>query len=185
MFANTGGVVTLSRPGGTPDDVLVYKGGIVPAEGGWRGGSVWPYVPSSVFHEQGQILYRKFDEQTGWPLTDTDSAADWASDPLDVLDGRRVRYAGWPVEQFLLPLVVDEPANLQVFVAPDHAFEALSAHLAAATQSVVFEGFTFESAPLAALIAAPRPGRACQLRCCWKARRRGASQTSSVGWSSS
>ena len=124
-----------------------------PAVGGLARSSVTPYVPSSVFHEQGQVLYRKLDELSERPLTDTDSSADWAADRSDVLGGRRVRYAGWALERFLRPVVTDELTSLQVFVAPDNAFDALSAHLSAVVRSIVFEGFTLESAPLAALIA--------------------------------
>lgn len=152
-LSNTGGALILRWPDGTAGDVLVYKGGSAPVEGGWRGSNLTPYKPSSVFHEQGQILYRKLDERSGLPLADTDAAADWANDPNDVLAGRRVRYPGWSLERFPQPSITDESARLQLFVAPDHAFDALATHLAAATRSVVFEGYTFESAALGLLLA--------------------------------
>jgi hypothetical protein len=152
VLSNAGSALVLRRPDGTTSDVLVYKGGSRPAEGGWNGASVQPYVPSSVFHEQGQILYRKLDEATGLPFADSDAAADWASDPGDVLGGRRVRYPGWSFD-FFWPVITTETAALQVFVAPDHAFNALAAHIAAATRSIAFEGYTFESAPLGLLLA--------------------------------
>ncbi len=152
-FANTGGALVLLRPDGSASDVLVYKAGAVPAEGGWRGPAVVPYAPTSTLHERGQILYRKLDEASGRPLADTDAASDWASDPADVLAGRRVRYPGWSLERFFFPLVTEEVASLEVFVTPDHAYEALAAHLRTATRSVSFEGYTFESAPLGLLLA--------------------------------
>ncbi|MGE5602286.1 MAG: phospholipase D-like domain-containing protein [Nitrososphaerales archaeon] len=149
---NSGGALILRRPDGGASDVLVYKAGNAPAEGGWDGPSVVPYTPSPAFHEQGQILYRKLDERNGLPA-DTGAATDWASDPLDVLAGRRVRYPGWSLERFLQPAVAEEFAALQLLVAPDHAFDALAARLAAASATVMFEGYTFESAPLGLLLA--------------------------------
>ena len=148
IFSNAGAALVLRRPDGTPSDVLVYKAASPPSEGGWHGESVRPYVPSPVFHEQGQILYRKLDEAGGLPVADTDTAIDWASDPGDVIGGRRVRYPGWSFDNFFRPAITTEPATSQVFVAPDHAFDALAAHLSAATNSITFEGYTFESAPL-------------------------------------
>lgn len=152
-FANSGAAISLRRPDGSVSDVLIYKAGAIPTEGGWRGRAVYPYVPSSVFHEQGQVLYRKLNELTAAPVPDTDAPADWASDPDDVLAGRRVRYAGWSLERFLRPAIADEPATLEVFVAPDNAFAALTSHLEGSADSIRFEGYTFESAPLGAIIA--------------------------------
>ena len=152
-ISNSGSTLVLRRSNDTTSDVLVYKAGGSPGEEGWRGESVWPYVPSSPFHEQGQILYRKLDEASGMPVPDTDAASDWASDPNDVLGGRRVRYPGWSFDRFNRPAIAAQPATLEVFVAPDQAFEALSAHLAAATRSITFEGYTFESAPLGLQLA--------------------------------
>lgn len=152
QFANTGGRLVLSRPNGQVSDVLVYEGGDTAASG-WRGSSVGPYTPTSAFHQEGQILYRKLDELTGLPVPDTDSAEDWAQDPEDILQGRRVRYPGWSVERFFLPASGDEEAGLQVFVAPDHAFDALAAHLRSATSSIRLAGYTFENAPLGDILA--------------------------------
>lgn len=151
-FANSGGALALWRPDGVLSDALVYKAGTPPAQG-WRGGAVYPYTPSSVFHEQGQVLYRKLDPLSGLPRVDTDTLADWASDPGDVLAGRRVRYAGWALDRFFRPAIVDEQADLQLFVAPDHSYSALNALLASAERSITFEGYTFESAPLAETVA--------------------------------
>jgi len=152
QFANTGGRLVLSRPDGQVSDVLVYEEGDTGA-GGWRGSSVAPYTPTSAFHQEGQILYRKLDELTGLPVPDTNSATDWAQDPEDILQGRRVRYPGWSLDRFFLPASGDEEANLQVFVAPDHAFDALAAHLLSATSSIRLAGYTFENAPLGDILA--------------------------------
>ena len=98
-FSNAGAAVLLLRPDGTASDVLVYKAGAIPPEGGWRGPALYPYKPSSAFHEQGQVLYRKLkpeiyrslDNRIAEPQGDTDTRADWASEPADVLEGRRVK----------------------------------------------------------------------------------------------
>lgn len=152
QFANTGGRLSLSRPNGQVSDVLVYEGGDTTA-GGWRGPSVAPYTPTSAFHQEGQILYRKLDEVTGLPVPDTNSAEDWAQDPADISLGRRVRYPGWSLDRFFLPASGDEDANLQVFVAPDHAFDVLAAHLRSAASSIRLAGYTFENAPLGDILA--------------------------------
>lgn len=152
QFANTGGRLVLSRPGGEVSDVLFYEEGDE-AAGGWRGPSVAPYTPTTAFHQEGQILYRKLDELTGLPVPDTDSVADWAQDPGDILEGRRVRYPGWQLDRFFLPASGDEEANLQVFVVPDHAFDALAAHLRSARSSICLAGYTFENAPLGDILA--------------------------------
>ncbi len=152
-FANTGGVLALLQPNGTTSDVLVYKGGSGQVEVGWQGSAVWPYTPSATFHEQGQVLFRKLDQLTGLPAYDTDRAGDWASDSTDVLTGRRVRYAGWALERFVRPVVSEEWAHVEVFVTPDHAYEALTAHIGRARQSIRFEGYTLESAPVALALA--------------------------------
>lgn len=160
-FSNAGAAVVLLRPDGTASDVLVYKAGAIPPEGGWRGPALYPYKPSSPFHEQGQVLYRKLkpeiyrwlDNRIAEPQGDTNTRADWASEPGDVLEGRRVRYAGWDLVSFLQPVQYTVGASLQVFVAPDNSYTALRDHLAGATRRITFEGYTFESAPLAQLIA--------------------------------
>ncbi len=159
-FSNAGAAVVLLRPDGTASDVLVYKAGAIPPEGGWQGPALYPYKPSSAFHEQGQVLYRKLkphiyrwlDTYTAEPQGDTNIRADWASEPDDVLEGRRVRYAGWDLVHFLEP-VRQAGVFLQVFVAPDNSYAALRDRLAGATRSITFLGYTFESAPLAQLIA--------------------------------
>ncbi len=152
QFANTGGRLILSRPDGQVSDVLVYEGGDT-AAGGWRGASVAPYTPTSAFHQEGQILCRKLDERTGLPMPDTDSAEDWAQDPEDIWRGRRARYPGGSLDRFFLPAVGDQVAQLQVFVAPDHAFDVLAAHLRSATSSIHFEGYTLENATLGDILA--------------------------------
>ncbi|MEJ5199867.1 MAG: phospholipase D-like domain-containing protein, partial [Anaerolineae bacterium] len=91
---------------------------------------------------------------TGRPVADTDTRADWAQDPADPINGRRTQYPGWSLERFFRPQVAVEEANLMVIVAPDHSYAALRALLEAAQESILFEGYTFDSAPLGELLAA-------------------------------
>ncbi len=152
-FGNTGGRVVLSDPSSRYTDVLVYEGGDIGGPG-WQGLAVYPYKPTSTFGEEGQILYRKLDQRTGLPVSDTDTRADWAQDPDDVVDGRRVQYAGWSLERFALPATATEQATLAVFVSPDNAFRTLKTLLEATRHSIRFEGYTFENARLGELVAA-------------------------------
>jgi phosphatidylserine/phosphatidylglycerophosphate/cardiolipin synthase-like enzyme len=152
-FSNNGGRLTLVSPAGTYSDTLVYEGGSSDVFG-WNGSAVWPYHPTGSFGQEGQILYRKLDQASGLPVPDSNTSADWASDPEDVIDGRKVQYAGWDLERFFVPRAITETAHLQILVSPDHAFPALKSLLEASEQSIRFEGYTFESAPLAETLAA-------------------------------
>jgi cardiolipin synthase len=158
QFSNSGGQLTLLNPAGTYSDTLVYEDGgpdgAGPDGAGWTGPGVRPYQPTSSFGQEGQILYRKLDQSDGLPLADTDTRADWASDSEDIIDGRKARYAGWDLERFLVPRIVAETARLQILASPDNAFSALKALLQGAEHSIRLEGYTFESAPLAEVVAA-------------------------------
>ena len=153
QFANTGGRATLLHPQAVYSDTLVYEGGDT-SGGGWQGGAVYPYRPSTNFGEEGQILYRKLDQGSGLPTADTDTLTDWAQDPADFSDGRRTQYPGWALERFFRPRVINEAANLEVFVAPDNSYAAMKSHLESAQQSIRFEGYTFANARLGEVIAA-------------------------------
>jgi phosphatidylserine/phosphatidylglycerophosphate/cardiolipin synthase-like enzyme len=156
-LANTGGRVTLSSPSGSYTDVLAYEGGEASSPG-WQGAAVYPYKPSTNFGEEGQILYRKLDQRSGLPVPDTDTRADWAQDPDDIINGRKAQYPGWELERFFLPRVVTETATLEVVLAPDNSFAAIKTLLEGATYSIRFEGYTFENARLGELIAARARG---------------------------
>ncbi len=155
-LANTGGRVTLTSPDHTYQDVLVYEAGDTGAGSGlpgWHGPAVEPYRPTRSFGAEGQILYRKLDQATGLPVPDTDTRADWAQDPVDVIDGRRVQYPGWDLARFFFSPPVTETATMQVIIAPDHAYDALAALLQAAQARIQIEVYTFESARLADIVA--------------------------------
>lgn len=158
QLSNSGGRVTLSSPARLSSDVVAYEAGDAGAPG-WQGPSVAPYKPSTTFGEEGQILYRKLDQRTGLPVPDTDTRADWAQDPDDILNGRKAQYPGWQLERFFIPQVVTETATVAVLVSPDNAFASLKALLEEARRSIRFEGYTFENARLAeVLVARARAG---------------------------
>jgi len=147
-FNDDGDEVILRHAGGDLVDELVY-GSALATGGGWNGPALTAYHPSSAFPAKGQILYRQRDEGTGWPLGDTDTAADWAQDREDALHGRRVQYPGWDGDDFFWTARVTETAVLTVAVGPDHLLEALVAQIERAQQSIWIEGYTFESEALA------------------------------------
>jgi hypothetical protein len=152
-LTNTGGRVTLSSPNGGYSDVLVYETGDA-SPPGWRGPTVYPYRPSTSFGEEGQILYRKLAQRTGLPVPDTNTRADWAQDPDDLINGRKAQYPGWDLERFFIPRVTTESATVEAFLAPNNAFAAMAALLEGATSSIRFEGYTFDNARLGEIIAA-------------------------------
>jgi len=152
-FANTGGRILLEDPGGALRDALVYEGSSPPAVG-WQGPALYPYRPTTAFPSEGQILYRKLRPEDGRPVADTDSMADWAADPGDGQDGRRVRYPGWDLEHLFFPRGCTANAWLQVIVSPDHANDALRGLLNGAKTSIRFEGYSLESVSVAETLAA-------------------------------
>ena len=150
-FANTGSQCLLQDATGQTVDVLVYEGGD-PDVPGWDGPAVQPWTPNTCFGAEGQILYRKRDQVTGFPVADSDTAADWAQDPDDHTDGRKVQYPGWDLDEFFQTAQVTETAVLTVAVGPDHLLETTLAHIARAQESLWIEGYTFESGTLAQAI---------------------------------
>ncbi len=150
VFANDGSQCRLQNNLGQTIDLLVYEGGDPNTEG-WSGPALQPWVPSNVFRTEGQILYRKRDQLSGLPVLQSSvhSADLWAQDPDDQIDGRKVQYPGWDLEQFFRTAQVTETAVLTIALGPDHLFETVSAQLARAQKSIWIEGYTFESAALA------------------------------------
>lgn len=150
-YANDGGECLLKDAGGAVADVLVYEGGDVGTPG-WLGPAVWPWSPNTYFGAEGQILYRKRDQAGGRPWPDSDGGADWAQDDADHVHGRKALYPGWDLDPFFWTAQVTETAVLTVAVGPDHLFETVAAQLGRAQESIVVEGYTFESGLLAQLL---------------------------------
>ena len=156
-FSNTGDEVLL-LDASSRIDVLVYEGGNT-SEAGWTGPAVQPYTVTGVFGAEGQILYRMRQQATGLPVADTNTAADWAQSIPDPVNGRKVSYPGWNLEQFFFTGQYVETAELIVAIAPDNAYEAVTAEINAAQESVYIESLTFENIGLMnALISAVNRG---------------------------
>jgi len=147
-FTDGGEAAYLFDADGRPVDVLAYGTGT--ASLGWAGPAApYPYAG----YGPGQVLYRKLDQATGLPVTDTDTAADWAQDPDDPINGRKLRYPGWDVEEFFFPAVATPTAPITLAVAPDGALDLVSQTLASAQDSILVEGYTFESFALYQVIS--------------------------------
>lgn len=157
-FANSGDEVLLLRDDGTVVDGVAYKAG-VGEPSWWEGPTVVPYTVPYILPEEGQVLYRRLLQLTGQPVPDSDRESDWAQTRDDILDGRRVQYAGWSVEPFFFTARVTETAVLTVAIAPDNAYEALLHEIGRAQESIQLETLTFENVGLStALAAAARRG---------------------------
>lgn len=159
-LGNSGDQVMLLNAADLLIDCLPYKGNYNGECGtGWSGPVVQPYTVGGVFGAEGQILFRKLDAPTGFPLADTNTAVDWAQEPSDPINGRKVQYPGWDTVTFARPLVVTETAVLTIAVAPDNAYHALLNQLNGARHSIDIETHTFENVAIAeALIDAEYRG---------------------------
>ncbi len=152
-FANAGDEAILRDAAGALVDALVYEGGDAGISG-WAGPAIAPYRLGSNGGIAGQVLYRKRDQRDGRPVPDTNRAADWAQDPDDPIDGRRVRYPGWDLDAFFFPARITETARLTVAVAPDNAYDALIAFLASAEERIEIEALTLEHLGIGEALAA-------------------------------
>ena len=119
-----------------------------------QGPAVEPYTPSTAYGAEGQILYRKFDWQTGQPLPDSDTRGDWAQDPNDHIDGRRVQYPGWDLDAFARPTTLNADGEFTVALGPDNLFDAVNGAFTGAQHSIRIEGYTFEHLALGQTLAA-------------------------------
>lgn len=140
-LGNSGDELLLLRPDGSVEDTVVYEEGDTTTPG-WSGPAIQPYT-QGYFGIEGQVLYRKLAPLTGRPVPDTNTLADWAQDPNDPLDGQKVRYPGWDLEHFYLPLQVTEFAHVTYSVGPDHLFETYLAEIQKATRSIYIETYAF------------------------------------------
>jgi cardiolipin synthase A/B len=159
QFSNdTGSRVLLLDKQNLLVDVLIYKNASI-SQAGWSGPPVYPYRVSNVFAEEGQILYRMRDQSSGRPVPDSNTAVDWAQSSHDVINGRKVQYPGWRLDEFFFTAQVTQTAVLTVAIAPDNAYEALVNEINRAQSSLQIESLTFENIAIAdALIAAVQRG---------------------------
>jgi uncharacterized repeat protein (TIGR01451 family) len=142
-FTDGGEAVYLLDAGGVPADVLAYGKGI--PEIGWQGPAV-PH-PYTGFENLGQVLYRKLDPATGLPVPDTDRAGDWAQDPADPFNGRKLRYPGWDLEALFFPVEVAGTSALTLAVAPDAMLDFVMDAVTTAQKSLIIQGYSLNSIP--------------------------------------
>ncbi len=142
-FTDDGEVAYLINASGVVADVLAYGKGIPVA--GWQGPAV-PH-PYAGYNNLGQVLYRKLDASTGLPVPDTDSARDWAQDPADPFNGRKLRYPGWDLETLFFPLEVAETSAITLAVAPDAMLNFVMDAVTTAQKSLIIQGYSLNSIP--------------------------------------
>lgn len=153
-LSNSGDQVILLDDTGTVIDCLAYESDSGADCGPqWSGTAVSPYGPG--FAAEGQILYRRLDQVTGLPVPDSNSAHDWAQGSDDVINGRKVQYPGWDLEQFFQTARITETAVITIAIAPDNAYQAVIDQFESAQTSIRIEVQTFENLGIAqALLAA-------------------------------
>ncbi|MBN1580994.1 MAG: lamin tail domain-containing protein, partial [Anaerolineae bacterium] len=158
-FSNSGDEAILYDNEGRAADTLVYGDGVTETAE-WNGKAV--SYPLAGFGK-GQILFRKRDELTGLPVTDTDSAVDWANDvtPGPVLYGlvhegdlygKRVMYPGWDWDLYDEPFAITATVDLTVAIAPDNAYTPVAHLLRRAQAHIVVQAYTFESVWLTGIL---------------------------------
>lgn len=152
-FADNGDEVILKNEAGLVQDVLVYRNGDVTVPG-WSGPAVQPYKYNNSVPLKGQIYYRKRTAATGYPVPDTHQAADWAQDALDVVNGRKVRYPGWRLDDLFFPLQVTNTAVITLAVAPDNGFALFEQAINSAQETIWIQSHTFENLGIMELLVA-------------------------------
>ena len=152
-LANTGDELQLLEPGGNQTDAVVYAGGDSTMSG-WTGPAVGYYQRNTRFARAGQVFYRLFDPTSLLPLTDTNTAADWAQGNPDPVRGRRAAYPGWDLYALSTPtsIVWETPPNGSLLVTPDNAYLAIRDLFASAQHSILLESYEFEHPGLVATL---------------------------------
>ena len=135
------GEVILRNENSVAIDTLVYNDGTTPVPG-WQGPSVPFYSVGTQKGQRGQILARIVDEHTGYPITDTNTAADWLQSTANITAGRRVLYPGWDMAAFFWPLAVTETATIKVGLTPDNAITLITEQIQQANESILIEIYT-------------------------------------------
>lgn len=122
-------------------------GGVAPTAGY---GPLINNIPrSSLF----QIINRKIDACTGLPVPDTNTLADWATDPNDDVAGRRFFRPGQDLPAYATTLKVKEAVTkLKFLVSPDNSYPEFYAELNAATQSIKIGGYEYAHPDLITLL---------------------------------
>ena len=152
-LTNGGGHLYLRNAAGEVVDTLIYGDSAQPAAG-WVGMAAQLYTRGDVA-SAGQVWQRKRDPVTGQPI-DTNRAADWAGDLVDLRWGRQVRmpgWSGWTTTDLGRPQAGIATATVTVAVGPEGLYQPLSTLLASATTSLDLSLYTVEHRELAQIIA--------------------------------
>lgn len=122
-------------------------GGVAPTAGY---GPLINNIPrSSLF----QIINRKIDACTGLPVPDTNTPADWATDPNDDVAGRRFFRPGQDLPAYATTLKVKEAVTkLKFLISPDNSYPEFYAELNAATRSIKIGGYEYAHPDLITLL---------------------------------
>ncbi len=113
-------------------------GGVAPTAG------YGPIVKNIPRFSLFQIINRKIDACTGLPVADTNTIADWATDPNDDVAGRRFFRPGQDLPRYATTYKVTEAVTkLKFLVSPDNSFPEFYAELNAATQSIKIGGYEY------------------------------------------
>ncbi|MEZ4868183.1 MAG: phospholipase D-like domain-containing protein [Caldilineaceae bacterium] len=113
-------------------------GGVAPTAG------YGPLVNNIPRYSLFQIISRKIDACTGLPVADTNSIADWATDPEDDIAGRRFFRPGQDLPLYATTLKVTEPVTkLKFLVSPDNSYPEFYAEIEAAQQSIKIGGYEY------------------------------------------
>lgn len=100
-----------------------------------------------------QLISRKIDGCTGLPVADSNTPADWATDPNDDVAGRRFVRPGQDLPRYALPLQVSEAVTkLKFLVSPDNSFPEFYAEVNSATRSIKIGGYEYAHPDLIKLL---------------------------------
>jgi len=146
---NAGDEVVLLTPTGAVADAVVYGAGCLEQPGWADTTTVQPYRFNRAVPGNGAILYRKLDQRSGQPLPDSDTANDWAQATDDPVNGRKLLYPGWDLDDFFFPARATEPAVTTFLLAPDNAFDGIASALERAQRHIAIEAYLFTHPALA------------------------------------
>ena len=158
VLDNAGDELLLLDDRGRVVDAVVWEAGWAEAQPGWTGPATGPFRFNDYVPEEGQVLWRKRSLERGLRL-DTDSAADWITDPDDPDLGLSVAFPGWDRDLFLDTARCEGEAEVTALLSPDNSYQGVRDFLRSATESLEIEIYLFTHAGLAdELVAAMERG---------------------------
>jgi phosphatidylserine/phosphatidylglycerophosphate/cardiolipin synthase-like enzyme len=138
ILANDGDELMLLDPDGALADRVDFEMSSDLPAGGWEGPALRPFRFTNYVPEEGAILLRKRDPESG-ALIDSDRRSDWICDPDDAVWGRRLAFPGWDRDLFFDTASCEETAEIRAYVSPEHSFDGLVDFLRSAERSLEIE----------------------------------------------